>query len=177
LVEFFNKPILRKEFSFFNTSSRFQRLQSRAIAQGHLVPAADCLRKRDLHAAIDEAGYAALKGRFFKGLLAVWSVAITLIMILVGDLLEAVGVSPRAWWWRRCVEALLLLVTITGATVYAIAREARSVLHKRLPTVICECGYYLNNMVARCPECGEAVPGSFGIEVKGNAQQEHSLTP
>jgi hypothetical protein len=37
LVEFFNKPILRKEFSFFNTSLRFQRLQSRAIAQGHLV--------------------------------------------------------------------------------------------------------------------------------------------
>jgi len=31
-----DKPILQKEFSFFNTSSSFQRLHQRAIAQGHL---------------------------------------------------------------------------------------------------------------------------------------------
>jgi hypothetical protein len=138
-----------------------------------LVPAADCLHTRDLSAAIDKATDVAMKGQFIKIVLAIWSLAMAFIMLLVGDLLDAAGVSPRAWWWRRCAEVLLYLITVIGAAVYAIAREARSVLHQRLPTVICQCGYYLNNMVARCPECGAPVrgaaspadqPGSAGAE-------------
>jgi hypothetical protein len=41
--------------------------------------------------------------------------------------------------------------------VHSAAARAQAILHDRMPSTVCKCGYYLGNRSDRCPECGESV--------------------